>query len=89
MPFSRIHGGGKGEVSLYDFQSFHRRDTMAGFAKIQATCRQAQRDGLDYAWVDTCCIDKTSSAELGEAINSMFKWYKNSAVCYAFLEDVS
>jgi hypothetical protein len=38
--------------------------------------------------VDTCCIDKKSSAELSEAINSMFRWYKNAAVCYAYLSDV-
>ena len=40
-------------------------------------------------WVDTCCIDKRSSAELSEAINSMFRWYENSSICYAYLHDVS
>ncbi|KAK4461563.1 HET domain-protein, partial [Cladorrhinum samala] len=39
-------------------------------------------------WVDTCCIDKTSSAELTEAINSMYMWYANSTVCYAWLSDL-
>jgi hypothetical protein len=39
-------------------------------------------------WIDTCCIDKTSSAELSEAINSMYMWYQNSQVCYAYLSDV-
>lgn len=42
------------------------------FSKIYMTCLQALRDGLDYVWVDTCCIDKSSSAELSEAINSMY-----------------
>jgi hypothetical protein len=42
----------------------------------------------DYAWIDTCCIDKSSSAELTEAINSMFNWYKESAICFAFLSDL-
>ena len=42
-----------------------------------------------YVWVDTCCINKESSAELSEAINSMFKWYKDSNHCVAFLSDVS
>jgi hypothetical protein len=37
----------------------------------------------------SCCIDKTSSAELSEAINSMFRWYSRSKVCYAYLTDVS
>ncbi|KAL7905359.1 heterokaryon incompatibility domain-containing protein [Trichoderma velutinum] len=83
------HTWGKHEISLQSFQTqSHRLDT-SGFAKIQATCRLARNQGLDFVWVDTCCIDKTSSAELGEAINSMFKWYQDAAICYAFLEDVS
>ncbi|KAK0655719.1 hypothetical protein B0T16DRAFT_424448 [Cercophora newfieldiana] len=54
---------------------------------ILKTCEIAQSEGHGYAWVDTCCIDKSSSAELTEAINSMFKWYQNAKVCYAFLSD--
>lgn len=56
--------------------------------KIAQCCKQAQKDKLQYVWVDTCCIDKSSSAELQEAINSMFRWYKQAEVCYAFLSDV-
>jgi hypothetical protein len=59
-----------------------------GFDKILRCCQQARSDGLDYVWVDTCCIDKSSSAELSESINSMFKWYQESEVCYAYLSDV-
>lgn len=59
-----------------------------GFQKIDWTCQQAATDGLDYAWVDTCCIDQSSSAELSEAINSMFRWYKRAAVCYVYLSDI-
>ncbi|RFU23738.1 hypothetical protein B7463_g12601, partial [Scytalidium lignicola] len=58
-----------------------------GYAKIERTCERALADGLEYVWIDTCCIDKTSSAELSEAINSMLRWYHN-AVCYAYLSDV-
>jgi len=61
---------------------------MAKFAKLQRFCALAKDHQLDYAWMDTCCIDKTSSAELSEAINSMYRWYQMSAVCYAYLEDV-
>jgi hypothetical protein len=43
---------------------------------------------LGAQWLDSCCIDKTSSAELSEAINSMYRWYQNAQVCYAYLEDV-
>ncbi|KAH7928294.1 HET-domain-containing protein [Leucogyrophana mollusca] len=51
-------------------------------------CAQALADGYEYAWVDTCCIDKSTSAELQEAINSMYSWYEDAGVCYAYLADV-
>jgi hypothetical protein len=60
-----------------------------GDEKILNCCRRAAKDGWSYVWVDTCCIDKRSSAELSEAINSMFRWYQYSVVCYAYLCDVS
>jgi hypothetical protein len=61
----------------------------AGYAKIQFCGKQAANDGLHYFWVDTCCIKKSSDSELTEAINSMFRWYQQSAKCYVFLSDVS
>ncbi|KAL3301650.1 HET-domain-containing protein [Colletotrichum asianum] len=61
---------------------------MKGFRKIRKTCRVAAREGIKYAWVDTCCIDKTNSAELSEAINTMYKWYQNAKVCYVYLSDL-
>lgn len=78
-------------VREVDFQHFHRldeRERFQGYPKIKALCDVALRQGLEYAWADTCCIDKTSSSELQEAINSMFKWYQKAAVCFAYLEDV-
>ncbi|KAK3321335.1 heterokaryon incompatibility protein-domain-containing protein [Cercophora scortea] len=60
-----------------------------GFAKIAKTCSLARERGIAYAWVDTCCIDKSSSAELSEAINSMFKWYQQSTVCFVYLADLA
>lgn len=59
-----------------------------GYKKILGSCRQTMKDGLQWLWVDTCCIDKRSSSELSEAINSMYRWYENSAKCYAYLHDV-
>jgi len=76
------------EVSFQDIQNLNEAKLKRGFNKIKECCRQAKDEGLSYAWVDTCCIDKTSSAELSEAINSMFAWYSASEVCYAYLEDV-
>lgn len=60
-----------------------------GHRKLQFCARQAAEDGLDFFWIDTCCIDKSSSAELQEAIGCMFRWYRDSAQCYVYLEDVS
>jgi hypothetical protein len=61
----------------------------AGYRKILFCEEQATRDGLQYVWVDTCCIDKSNSTELAEAINSMFRWYREAAKCYVYLSDVS
>lgn len=60
-----------------------------GYEKILRTCLRAREDELKMVWVDTCCINKASSAELSEAINSMFRWYSESERCYAYLHDVS
>ncbi|KIM98317.1 hypothetical protein OIDMADRAFT_128425 [Oidiodendron maius Zn] len=61
----------------------------AGYKKILFCKEQAVRDSLQYIWVDTCCIDKSNSTELAEAINSMFRWYREAAKCYVYLSDVS
>lgn len=60
----------------------------AGFLKIKGCCNMAKEHGLSYAWVDSCCIDKRSSAELTEAINSMHLWYRNAVICVVYLVDV-
>ena len=60
-----------------------------GYKKIRFCGERARRDNLRYFWIDTCCIDKSSSTELTEAINSMFYWYKKAARCYVYLSDVS
>ncbi|KAK8080906.1 HET domain protein [Apiospora hydei] len=59
-----------------------------GYMKIVAACKAADELGLRWCWADTCCIDKKSSAELTEAINSMFKWYLQADVCLAYLDDL-
>lgn len=59
-----------------------------GYEKIKRCCEVAAADGFYYVWIDTCCIDKTSSAELSEAINSMYQWYQDAETCYAYLADV-
>ncbi len=82
------HTWGREEVSFRDWADPQRRSAKLGYAKIEGACREARNRCLLYLWVDTCCIDKSSSADLSEAINSMFAWYRDAAVCLAFLEDV-
>ena len=81
------HTWGVEEVTFQDFQRGGATHLL-GFRKIKSACRQARHDGLQYVWIDTCCIDKSSSAELSEAINSMYHWYSQAALCYAYLSDV-
>ncbi|KAI1083401.1 HET-domain-containing protein [Whalleya microplaca] len=76
------------EVSFEDFGGDdRRRRTMRGWDKIQNTAQATLKYGLWYCWVDTCCIDKRSSTELSEAINSMFTWYRKAQVCFTYLAD--
>jgi len=84
------HTWGDDEVVYEDMRSPVRPgiESKAGWSKITGACATARRDNHPYIWIDTCCIDKSSSAELSEAINSMFKWYEKATVCYAYLEDV-
>jgi hypothetical protein len=82
------HTWGDGEVTFQDWQDLQRASKKPGFEKIKSACAQAQADSIDYIWIDTNCIDKSSSAELSEAINSMFAWYRDSYICYIYLADV-
>ena len=77
------------EISFKEWQDqTPETSNKSGYRKIIAACREARGNGLNWIWVDTCCIDKSSSAELTEAINSMYKWYERSSVCYAYMSDV-
>jgi hypothetical protein len=81
------HTWGEDEVIFQDMQVNVPRHNPR-FSKIIRSCELAKKDGYDYIWLDTCCIDKSSSAELSEAINSMYLWYSQAAICYAYLSDV-
>jgi Heterokaryon incompatibility protein (HET) len=86
------HTWGKEEVIFQDMDAsadMSKAVNKAGWRKIQFCAEQAAADGLQYFWVDTCCIDKRNAVELGAAINSMFRWYQNAARCYVYLSDVS
>ncbi|KAK9421354.1 putative Heterokaryon incompatibility domain-containing protein [Seiridium unicorne] len=86
------HTWGEAEPNFTEWNSYLtrlRKAKQPGFAKVYAACKQARRDKISHVWVDTICIDKSSSAELSEAINSMYFWYQSSKLCYAYLKDVS
>lgn len=82
------HTWGDDEVTFQNLRNLEDVSQKRGYSKIIGCCKQARRDGYEYVWIDSCCIDKYSSAELSEAINSMFQWYADSEVCYAYLVDV-
>ena len=75
------------EVTLPELKAGASKD-KSGYAKIRFCVNRAAEDGLEYCWVDTCCIDKSAAAELSTAINSMFRWYQGAAKCYVYLCDV-
>ncbi|RYP41740.1 hypothetical protein DL767_000756 [Monosporascus sp. MG133] len=84
------------EVSFQEWNTYITKNQgweavaqKSGFKKIEGACQEAKVHGFEYIWVDTNCIDKSSSAELSEAINSMFAWYTFSAVCFVYLSDVA
>lgn len=94
------HRWGPEEITCKDFAK-GRNKKKAGYQKVVDLCRVVRERcsllrhhetmlhvSIAWVWIDTCCIDKRSSAELSEAINSMFAWYRNSVLCYVHLEDV-
>lgn len=74
---------------LRDGLQRHNNSSKKGYGKVLSCCHMAHKDGLRYCWIDTCCINKDSSAELSEAINSMFIWYGQAQICYVYLADVA
>lgn len=75
------------EVTYQDYlESIDRSDTR--FDKINKCRALAAFSGIEWVWIDTCCIDKRSGAELSESINSMYRWYAKAHICYAYLDDV-
>lgn len=81
------HRWGKHEVTFEQFTAAEDKSRRE-FDKVNRFCKLARSRGHDYAWIDTCCIDKRSSAELTECINSMWAWYEGAKECIALLVDV-
>ena len=90
VPYAILsHTWAKDEVSYEDMLDLRRASTKQGFSKIEGACQMAISHSLQYIWVDTCCINKSSSAELSEAINSMFGWYRDATMCYVYFNDLA
>jgi hypothetical protein len=85
---SHTWGDDDEEMTFQDVKSGTGK-SKAGYAKVLFCGRQAQKDDLKHFWVDSCCINKDSDAELSESINSMFRWYRKSTKCYVYMQDVS
>ncbi|PYH58326.1 uncharacterized protein BO96DRAFT_432262 [Aspergillus niger CBS 101883] len=81
------HTWSKEEVTYQEINAAGAKK-KSGYDKITQCCSVARASGYEYVWIDTCCIDKTSSAELSEAINSMYQWYQKAEICYAYLADI-
>ncbi|KAH8674235.1 heterokaryon incompatibility protein-domain-containing protein [Xylariales sp. PMI_506] len=77
------------EITFQDLCSQNPCNSKKGYDKLKNFIELAKKSRHQYVWADTCCIDKTSSAELSEAINSMFQWYRKATVCFVYLSDVS
>ena len=88
-PYAILSHRWEEEEVLYKDVERGNATTKKGWQKITRCCEQARKDELLYVWVDTCCIDKSSSAELTEAINSMFRWYQRAQICYVYLCDIN
>ncbi|KAL5374687.1 hypothetical protein DPSP01_011778 [Paraphaeosphaeria sporulosa] len=84
---SHTWGADTEEVTFEDLINGTGKD-KPGYEKIWFCGEQAAQDGLEWFWIDTCCINKTNKAELSQAIRSMFRWYQNATGCYVFLADV-
>ena len=84
------HTWGNAELLFHDLLNYaeSQLNESEGYQKIRSCCALAAAEGHEYVWIDTCCIDKTSSQELSEAINSMYRWYQEAQICYAYLADV-
>jgi hypothetical protein len=86
---SHTWGADDDEISFKDIKKNLARSKPSGYQKVRFCGDQALRDGIHFFWVDTCCIKQDSDREVGEAINSMYRWYHNAVTCYVYLADVA
>lgn len=85
---SYMWGDDADELTYQDTRHGNTGVNITRWHKLQGYCTLAQKCGLQYIWMDTCCIDKTNLVELNESINSVFRWYSSASICYVYLADV-
>ncbi|KAF2716150.1 HET-domain-containing protein, partial [Polychaeton citri CBS 116435] len=83
------HTWGTEEVTFDDIKDLNLAESKQGFRKILYICQEARTRHVNYVWVDTCCIDKKSSAELSESINAMYRYYQKALLCCVYLDDLT
>lgn len=84
------HRWGESEPTLQEYEAATPAlYETEGYRKVVAAAEIARERDYEWIWIDTVCINKTSSAELSESINSMFKWYRNAGFCFVYLDDVA
>ncbi|THU79519.1 HET-domain-containing protein, partial [Dendrothele bispora CBS 962.96] len=83
------HTWGQEEVTFQDIQNFEAAKHKDGWKKVIGACAHTQKYGFEWIWIDTCCIDKSSSADLSKNLNSMYRFYADAGVCYVYLPDAS
>jgi len=78
------------EPLLHDIEDkfLYGMKPVGGILKLQSFCKVARDAGCRWAWSDTCCIDKSNNIEVQESVNSMFAWYRRSALTIVYLSDV-
>jgi hypothetical protein len=83
------HRWSDSEILIENMLNRNYKEKEEGYQKLQFCAERAAQDGLQYFWIDTCCINRWDNNERSKAINSMFQWYQDAARCYVFLSDVS
>ncbi|KAI4928981.1 hypothetical protein J4E85_005603 [Alternaria conjuncta] len=86
---SHTWGADDEEISFKDVKKNRARSKPSAYRKVRFCGEIARRNGIFFFWVDTCCIKQESSQEVGEAINSMYRWYHDAVICYVYLTDVT
>ncbi|KAG0696355.1 hypothetical protein DFH29DRAFT_951446 [Suillus ampliporus] len=80
----------EGEVMLQEMTSGGTGlEKPSSRSKLANFCQRAAEYGCDFAWADTCCIDRSDASpeELDKTMPRIFRWYRNAHVCIVHLAE--